>query len=258
MNDTEHKPMLEVIHNLTVDFAGQMLGSGASTLRVNRCTRRLTDSLGVDVEMSSTSKHLTICCRDRTTGECCTQVVSVPQIPISFDRTTELSALSWEAHDKHLTVKELRRRLETILSRPRINFHVVLLLISIANASFCHLFGGDIIAMGFVGGATLVGFALRQIMSKWRINIYLVYVACAFVASLVASLSLMCNCRAQIAIAASPLFLVPGVPLINGIVDIVEGHILVGISRLVNAVMLILCIAVGLSATLEIVKGSLL
>ena len=55
-----------------------------------------------------------------------------------------------------------------------------------------------------------------------------------------------------------PLFLVPGVPLINGVIDIVEGHILIGCSRLINALLLIVCIAVGLSATLMIVKNSLL
>ena len=37
-----------------------------------------------------------------------------------------------------------------------------------------------------------------------------------------------------------------------------QGHILIGCSRLINALLLIVCIAVGLSATLMIVKNSLL
>ena len=52
--------------------------------------------------------------------------------------------------------------------------------------------------------------------------------------------------------------LVPGVPLINGVIDIVEGHILIGCSRLINALLLIICIAIGLSATLLMVKDGLL
>ena len=47
-------------------------------------------------------------------------------------------------------------------------------------------------------------------------------------------------------------------PLINGVIDIVEGHILNGIARLTSALMLIVCIAVGLSGTLMIVKSALL
>ena len=58
--------------------------------------------------------------------------------------------------------------------------------------------------------------------------------------------------------ATSVLFLVPGVPLINGVIDIVEGHILIGCSRLINALLLIICIAIGLSATLLMVKDGLL
>ena len=66
------------------------------------------------------------------------------------------------------------------------------------------------------------------------------------------------DCTAETALATSVLYLVPGVPLINGVIDIVEGHILIGFSRLINALLLIICIAIGLSATLLMVKNSLL
>ena len=56
----------------------------------------------------------------------------------------------------------------------------------------------------------------------------------------------------------SVLYLVPGVPLINGVIDIVEGYILTGFARLVQASLLIVCIAIGLSFTLLLVKDSLL
>ena len=64
--------------------------------------------------------------------------------------------------------------------------------------------------------------------------------------------------QAEVAIATSVLYLIPGVPLINGVIDIVEGHVLNGIARLTSALMLIVCIAVGLSCTLMIVKNGLL
>ena len=77
-------------------------------------------------------------------------------------------------------------------------------------------------------------------------------------ASLCATAALRFDCTAEITLATSPLFLVPGVPLINGVIYIMEGHVLMGVSRLVNAMLLIVCIAVGLSATLLMVKDSLL
>ena len=69
---------------------------------------------------------------------------------------------------------------------------------------------------------------------------------------------LLYTSSAETALATSVLFLVPGVPLINGVIDIVEGHILIGCSRLINALLLIICIAIGLSATLLMVKDGLL
>lgn len=112
--------------------------------------------------------------------------------------------------------------------------------------------------MGIVFTSTLVGFSTRQWMQAHAVNHFLVFILSAFLASLCASSALGFDCTAEVAIATSPLFLVPGVPLINGVIDIVEGHILIGCSRLINALLLIVCIAVGLSATLMIVKNSLL
>ena len=58
--------------------------------------------------------------------------------------------------------------------------------------------------------------------------------------------------------ATSVLFLVPGVPLINGVIDIVEGYILTGFSRLTEAALLVTCIGVGMSVTMFLVKDNLL
>ena len=73
-----------------------------------------------------------------------------------------------------------------------------------------------------------------------------------------ASVALMFDTTSEVALATSVLFLIPGVPLINGVIDIVEGHVLNGIARLASALMLIICIAIGLSCTLMIVKNGVL
>lgn len=40
--------------------------------------------------------------------------------------------------------------------------------------------------------------------------------------------------------------------MINSIIDILEGHVLAGTSRLINATNLIICIALGLFITLQL------
>ena len=60
------------------------------------------------------------------------------------------------------------------------------------------------------------------------------------------------------ALSASVLYLIPGVPFINGMMDILDGYVLNGISRLMTAVMIVVAITVGLSFSLMVLDLSLL
>lgn len=249
---------LHEILDFIAEYATYLLGSGVHTSRVIRNSQRIGASQGVDIQLSSFQKSTILTARDETSGEVVTRVVRIPALPVSFERNSDLSALSWDALDERLPLEEIRRRFGGLTAKPRIDPIFVLLTVGLANASFCRLFGGDWTAVGIVFTATLVGFAAKQRMQAHGVNHYLVFIVAAFMASLCASAALRFDCTAQTALATSPLFLVPGVPLINGVIDIVEGHILIGFSRLINALLLIVCIAVGLSTTLLMVKNSLL
>ena len=143
-------------------------------------------------------------------------------------------------------------------ARPRLDPIFTLILVGLANASFCRLFGGEWCAVGIVFTATLLGFYLKQRMQAKGFNHYVIFIASAFAASMYASVAMIFDTTSEVAIATSVLYLIPGVPLINGVIDIVEGHVLNGIARLTSALMLIVCIAVGLACTLMIVKNGLL
>ena len=252
------KQELTDILDFVAEYASYLLGSGVHTSRVIRNAQRIGTSQGVDIQLSSFQKSIIITVHDERSGEVVTRVVKIPALPISFERNSDLSALSWDAVDEHLSLTDLRDRYGELIAKPRMDPIFVLLTVGLANASFCRLFGGDWTAVGIVFTSTLVGFSTRQWMQAHAVNHFLVFILSAFLASLCASSALGFDCTAGVAIATSPLFLVPGVPLINGVIDIVEGHILIGCSRLINALLLIVCIAVGLSATLMIVKNSLL
>ena len=247
---------LTEILDFIADYATYLLASGVHTSRVIRNSQRIGQSQGVDIQLSSFQKSTIITAHDEESGV--TRVVKIPVLPISFERNSDLSALSWDALDDRLPLDEIRRRYGELIDKPRIDPIFVLVTVGLANASFCRLFGGDWTAAGIVFTATLVGFAARQRMQAHGVNHFLIFIISAFMASLCASAALRFDCTAETALATSVLYLVPGVPLINGVIDIVEGHILIGFSRLINALLLIICIAIGLSATLLMVKNSLL
>ncbi|WP_416421208.1 threonine/serine exporter family protein [Phocaeicola vulgatus] len=210
------------------EYATYQLGSGVHTSRVIRNAQRIGEALGVDVQLSSFQKSTILTVLDTVSGESATRVVAIPSLPISFERNSDLSALSWDALDEGLSLDEIRSRYRTLVDKPRMDPIFTLVVVGLANASFCKLFGGDWTAVGIVFTATLVGFAVKQRMQAHAVNHFLVFACSAFVASLCATAALRFDCTAEIALATSPLFLVPGVPLINGVIDIMEGHVLMG------------------------------
>ena len=242
------------IGKFIAEYSAHLMGAGVHTSRVVRNTKRIGEAFGLDVKLSVFHRNIILTIIDKETNE----VIDIPAHPISFEHNSELSALSWEAVDNHLSLEELKDKYKKIISAPRIHPLFVLLLVGFANASFCKLFGGDLISMGIVFSATITGFYLKQQMQAKKINHYVVFIVSAFVASLCASTALIFDTTSEIAMATSVLYLVPGVPLINGVIDVVEGYVLTGFARLTEASLLIVSIAIGLSFTLLMVKNSLI
>ena len=88
----------------------------------------------------------------------------------------------------------------------------VLMVVGLANASFCKLFERRTgWPWGSVFTSTLAGFSARQQLTKAGVNHFIIFILSAFVASLCASSALRFDCTAETAIATSVLFLVPGV-----------------------------------------------
>ena len=249
---------LKAITELIAEYAARLMGSGVHTSRVVRNSKRLGGALGVRVIVSAFPRVVTFSVYDDESGKVYSEVVDIPPLPISFELNSELSALSWEACDRRLSLAEVREKYDAIISRPRLDPLFTLILVGLANASFCRLFGGDWCAVSIVFSATLIGFVLEQRMRAKGFNHYVIFIVSAFAASMYASLSQIFDTTSEVAMATSVLYLIPGVPLINGVIDIVEGHILNGIARFTSALLLVVCIAIGLSCTLMIVKNGLL
>lgn len=255
--EIKKEPLLEV-GEFIAEYSSHMMGCGIHTSRVIRSAKRIGEAYGFAVSISVLSKSLILSLKDDDTREYYSQVVDVQSLPISFEHNSRLSALSWETFDDHLPLTVLREKYRQIIAAPAINPFFVLILAGFANASFCRLFGGDWYSTGIVFFATMSGMFLKQRMAAVGLNHYVVFIISAFVASLCASTALFFDTTSDIALATSVLYLVPGVPLINGVIDIVEGHTLSGFARLIQAALLIVCIAIGLGFTLLLVKNRLL
>ena len=72
-----------------------------------------------------------------------TYVRKIPLGQVSFNRISELSSLSWQILDEGLSLDEAKESFDSVMSVGANKFASSLILISLANAAFCRLFGGD-------------------------------------------------------------------------------------------------------------------
>ena len=123
-----------------------------------------------------------------------------------------------------------------------------------ANSAFCRLFQGDFEASILVFFGALFGFTLKTFLTKINIDIKIQYIICGFLSSWIVFLGVNANFTQtpDIALGSSILYLIPGVFFINSIIDILNNHIIMGLSRIINVAILISCIAIGIYITLSV------
>ncbi len=245
---------LKALSKFLSDYSTSLMAVGVQSSRIVKNTTRIAESFGYELDMTLFQKTIIMTIRDKDCSHSYSTVNKIKAMALNFAINSSLSTLSWEAYDQHLSLDELWKRYNAIINKPRESKWLVLILVACANASFCRLFQGDLPSMGIVFVATLAGFFIRTLLMERRWNHLGVFIISSFIASIIGSTGYMFHwgTTPSMALGTSVLYLVPGVPLINGIMDIIDGHVLAGTSRLINAANLIICIAIGLSFTLLI------
>jgi len=144
-----------------------------------------------------------------------------------------------------MQISEEVQRLKALPHYPRL---VVLGLVGLAGAAFCRIFGGGYVEMAVAFIATVVGLFVRQEAMRVKFNPYLCVYFASLTASFIAGMAEFYQIGTQPdkAFATSVLFLVPGVPLINSVTDLLEGNIQNGIIRGINGLIIAFSIAMGL------------
>lgn len=244
----EHPNLGEVCRFLT-EYAACLLACGATCTRITRNVGRMADVAGVEADIIILPSHMSITLSDPRDGRTFHHTSSLANVPVSFNINTQLSKLSWKVAERRVSFTEARQLFERIKEAPCINQWTLALLVSVANASFCRLFGGDFMAMVIVAVATMAGYSLKLVLLSRHADIKLVVIACAFLSALISCVGYVTGCTAtpDIAVGTSVLYLIPGIPYINSVSDLLSSHYLSGYSRLAHALVLTGCIALGMT-----------
>ncbi|MDE6653142.1 MAG: threonine/serine exporter family protein, partial [Muribaculaceae bacterium] len=230
------------------EYSAWLLGSGATSIRLERNVHRMAESMGCRAEMTILPRHIHITVFLPDHSDSYTYIIATRPMPISFDINTRLSRLSWSMADDRISFSEAKERFDEIITTPGANNNLVLILASCANAAFCRLFTGDWSAVGIVFLSTLAGFYLKQVLTERKVDVRLVFIMCAFVSSVLGSTAALFSFghTPDIAVGTSVLYLVPGIPFLNSFSDMLDGHYICAFGRFVHAAVLTACLSLGL------------
>jgi len=249
------KPSIQNISDFLIDYAGAMLSSGTYTARISKCVGRIGAIYGYDININFFFHHFSLNIVDKEDNSIYrTYIIPNQHIYLNFKLILDLSALSWAIYDKKYDLELSKKLFKKFTNQKKYSYFNNLILVSLANACFCRLFGGDFMGGVFVFLGTSVGLTLRYFLNKFKIDTRIQCAICAFVSSWIVYLGISMNyiLKADIALGSSILYLIPGVFFINSIIDILKDHILMGLSRIISVVILVCCIAVGIYITLSI------
>ncbi len=258
MNNSGNKPALT--HEVLTDiidlalWAGQLLlQNGASSHRVEETVHQIGTGLGCDW-MDVLVSHNAIVVTTISAGDFRTKIRRVPKHGVDLTVVSAVNRLRYHISDNTLDPIQLRNELQRISTRkPMYPFWFTAIMIGLACGAFCRLFGGDYEAFALTAVASTVGMFIRHLLLREEFNTYLVVIAAAFITSLIAALGKYIGIHDYpVALAAGVLMLIPGVPLINMVLDFVRGHINVGISRGILGLLITLSIAIGLLLAVSI------
>jgi uncharacterized membrane protein YjjP (DUF1212 family) len=232
-----------------------LLKAGAGSNRIIINLHRLAAAYGYLATIDLSTKNISITLHTEFQENIFSGSGSMASQPGSnFRVIAAISRLSWDVTEKKLDLASASTELKKAIYSDEYQRPLVLLLVGLAGASFCYTFGGNYIEMGITFLATVAGLIVKQEMIKKKFNTYVITYCSAVIAAFVIGISWKfgINPKFDHAFATCTLFLIPGVPLINSFIDLLDGYIINGIDRGINASIHAFGIAAGLATILYI------
>lgn len=248
MTTTMNKPD-QPVGAFLCDYATTLLECGATTVRIEKNVGRIAEAYGCRAEVNIYPQHVEVVERTADTEELNIFSKTIGHGGINYATISALSKLSWNCIDDGLPLPEVRRQYTEICSVKRLPSALVTLLASLANASFCRLFEGDLPSMAIVFVATLCGFYLKgALCSKFHLDLRASIIIAGCVSAVLSCAGYVFGWgeTPDVALATSVLYLVPGIPYLNAVSDLINGHYICATSRFIHAATLTVCLSVGL------------
>jgi uncharacterized membrane protein YjjP (DUF1212 family) len=236
------------VGNILLEIGSLLMSSGANSNRIRITLERIANGLGYKTELLITHRALMLTIIEKDQEHFFSRLKRTSPHGVNFRVVSGISHLSWNVLEQNWTVLQISEEVQRLKALPHYPRLVVLGLVGLAGAAFCRIFGGGYIEMAVAFVATVAGLFVRQEAIRVKFNPYLCVYFASLTASFIAGMAEIYQIGLQPdkAFATSVLFLVPGVPLINSVTDLLEGNLQNGIIRGINGLIIAFSIAMGL------------
>ena len=190
---------------------------------------------------------------------------------INMSAISSISRLSWRAIREDYSLDKYEEEFEKIRSRKR-NYTPwqVAIGAGFACGGFCVQFGCDWPAFFYASIAAILGFRLRMYLNSLGSNGYANIAVAAFVSTLLAWLSAYISMPVVAdhlptwlasvlhsdtvwhPLLACALFIVPGLPLINFVSDMLDSHFEMGLNRALNTLLMVAAMSFGIAVAIKV------
>ena len=225
--------------------------NGANANQIVRDMRRAAAYMGIPADdLHIHIAYSNILINIHSPEDCFTSFRNVQYLGANMDIISSISVLTWTALRNEYTLDEFSQKLEAIAKKdPPHSDATSAIFAGFACGAFPILFGGSIISAWITTFCALLGFIILLILKRFQINGYISIACAAAVSSGLAFLSGCIFDSADViyAMIACTLFMVPGIPLINTVDDLLNNYILAGISRAVHTLLIVGSMTVGIS-----------
>jgi uncharacterized membrane protein YjjP (DUF1212 family) len=236
------------VAHLALVLGRLLMFNGADTGQVHDSVARFARRFGAEANLVVSYEALvvTVSAGDRFRTKIGHRV---PGMNVGVSALYALDRLLTDVEAGRATLEDARARLDDVEHRfPANPPWAVTLGMALTAASLSRLFGGDWGTFFVVAVVGAVQTRARLEMVRRQANPVLVTFASALLGGVVGGIGVRLGASGAppLCLVCPGMILVPGVPLINGVRDLMGNHVTLGVSRLAFASAVVMAIALGL------------
>jgi uncharacterized membrane protein YjjP (DUF1212 family) len=246
-----HQPEDRVTQAVTaaLDLASLVLQNGGSTTLADTTLKNVLKGYG-EAGVSTVYRQDFIAASNVKKGEVWSVLWPLGPAGLHLVRASEATVLSERLAKGEVDTGGFWSQVERIQKLASPNRWTTMSAAACAAAAFSRSTGGDWGGMAVVLVAAAAGQFVRSLLQKRTFSRWVITFFCALISGFiaVAGLRLGLSRVAGATLIASVIYMVPGIPLINGFIDIASGkHLFMGVQRLFDASVLFFIMTVAVA-----------